>query len=122
MLRNKIIEYGGLDLGIVKWTYAKTMPDCPHFYIVKKPDIEKTFEKTVEYLRTFGCTDYFYDKSGIYLYLGIYWKIWTMGAPIKETTIINIAYRGNNLSNKYSKFSAEEKNPNECNIFESSKI
>ena len=117
-LKESIVDFGGLNLQKVQWTFASTMKYCPHFYIVRGGHDFTAFLKTVEYLRKFGVEGFFYKRSGIYLYLGDYWKIWTMGAAIKITTIINIAYRGNTLENRYCKYSELEKNPNVSNIFE----
>lgn len=70
------------------WTFAKTMPQWPHYYIVRSSQNEKDFVAFVEYIRANGKPEAFLDKTYIYLELDG-WKYWTMGDPIEKTTIIN---------------------------------
>jgi hypothetical protein len=75
-----------------QWCFAKTMPQCPHEYIVRKwrPDKELVFECFVMVIRERGYDARFLDAT--YRYLEIDgWKYWTMGAALNETTIINRA-------------------------------
>jgi len=71
-----------------KWSYAKTMPQWPHEYIVRRHVDENFFEKLVRHIRANGCEAPFYDEKYIFFEEGgmLYW---TMGAPVNETTIIN---------------------------------
>jgi hypothetical protein len=71
-----------------KWTFAKTMPQCPHEYIVRGRVDENLFEQLVRHIRANGFEAPFYDEKYIYFEEGgmLYW---TMGAPVNETTIIN---------------------------------
>jgi hypothetical protein len=71
-----------------KWTYAKTMPEWPHEYIVRKNVDGDLFVQLVHHIRANGTKGKFYKKDITYFDHGehIYW---TMGAPIEETTIIN---------------------------------
>ena len=71
-----------------KWTYAKTMPLWQHHYIVRCPDNEVMFVKTVEYIRSHGYEGRFYKQKNMYFDDAEY-SYWTMGNPIEETTIIN---------------------------------
>lgn len=73
------------------WQFAKTMPQTPHEYTLKRnaPD-PKLFEQVVVYIRQAG----YQAKFGktIYSYLDIDgWQYWTMGAPVGETILINRA-------------------------------
>lgn len=72
----------------VKWTFAKTMPQWPHEYIVRKQVDENLFEQLVRHIRANGYEGVFYEKIITYFEEDglIYW---TMGNPINETTIIN---------------------------------
>jgi hypothetical protein len=70
------------------WTYAKTMPEWPHEYIVRNRVDEGLFVQLVEHIRTDGYEGDFYrrkityfDEDGL--------TYWTMGAPVEETIIIN---------------------------------
>ena len=70
------------------WTYAKTMPDWPHEYIVRERVDQDLFERTVIHIRANGYLGHFYRKEITYYEEdGIVY--WTMGSPLKETTIIN---------------------------------
>ena len=70
------------------WTYAKTMKEWPHEYIVRARVDEKLFIDLVTHIRACGYNGRFYKKDIVYFEDGglIYW---TMGAPIEETTIVN---------------------------------
>lgn len=72
------------------WTFAKTMPQCSHWYVVRSPENEESFIEFVEHIRVHGVEEKFGKDSYLYLYLGEY-KYWTMGNPVPETTIINRA-------------------------------
>lgn len=70
------------------WTFAKTMPEWPHEYIVRERVDEDLFVRLVEHIRANGYEATFYQSSYTYYDDGglVYW---TMGAPVEETTIIN---------------------------------
>ena len=71
-----------------KWTYAKTMPDWPHEYIVRMRVDEMLFIQLVNHIRTVGYQGKFYRMSITYFdEAGM--TYWTMGEPIDETTVIN---------------------------------
>jgi hypothetical protein len=73
------------------WTFAKSMPKSPHYYVVKEkcraPD---EFIEFVKHIRKYGTPRPFFRKTYIYLDIGE-WTYWTMGAPLSETIIINRA-------------------------------
>jgi hypothetical protein len=71
-----------------QWTYAKTMPDWPHEYLVRKRVDEKLFERTVMHIRSNGLEGRFYQRKITYYEEGglVYW---TMGSPLDQTIIIN---------------------------------
>jgi len=72
----------------VHWTYAKTMPEWPHEYIVRERVDESLFVELVKHIREYGYEGNFYSKSITYFDQdGM--TYWTMGAPIEETIIIN---------------------------------
>ena len=73
------------------WTYAKTMPQCPHEYVVRKNVADdNVFCRFVMTIRRFGCDEKFYSKTHRYLDLGPF-KYWTMGDWLPTTIIINRA-------------------------------
>ncbi len=71
-----------------QWTFAKTMPDWPHEYLVRERVDADLFARTVTHIRSNGYEARFYQKTLTYFDEGglVYW---TMGAPLEETTIIN---------------------------------
>ena len=72
----------------VQWTYAKTMPEWPHEYIVRDRVDEDRFVKLVKHIREYGYEGKFYTMNITYFdYDGM--TYWTMGATIEETIIIN---------------------------------
>ncbi len=71
-----------------EWTFAKTMPEWPHEYLVRKRVDQRLFERLVMFIRTCGREAPFYDTVHVY-YEEAGRVYWTMGAPLEETTIIN---------------------------------
>ena len=72
-----------------QWTFAKTMPEWPHEYIVRQREDENLFVQMVRHIRANGYKGKFYRKRITY-YEDRGLVYWTMGAPIEETTIINL--------------------------------
>jgi len=71
-----------------RWTYAKTMPEWPHEYLIRERVDRDLFERTVTHIRSNGYVGLFYRKKITY-YEEAGLVYWTMGAPLEETTIIN---------------------------------
>ncbi len=71
-----------------QWTFAKTMPEWPHEYIVRERVDESLFVRLVRHIRANGYEAKFYRKSITY-YDDRGLIYWTMGAPLEETIIIN---------------------------------
>jgi len=71
------------------WTFAKSMPKIPHFYVVRdKCRSDEEFVRVVTYMRKHGEARPFFRKT--YTYFDIDgWSYWTMGNPLWDTTIIN---------------------------------
>lgn len=83
----------------VKWTYAKTMPEWPHEYIVRSKVDDKLFVDSVNHIRAFGYVGSFYKMSITYFdHDGMVY--WTMGAPIEETIIINRCKKENSYEER----------------------
>lgn len=74
-----------------EWTFAKSMPTIPHWYVVRNKCDDSEFVQFVEYIRANGQPRKFWRATYIYLDVGEF-TYWTMGNPIDETTIINRAY------------------------------
>jgi len=72
----------------VTWTYAYTMPEWPHEYIVRYKVDKDLFLEMVRHIREYGYKGSFYEKTLTYFKEGskVYW---TMGEPIEKTIVIN---------------------------------
>jgi hypothetical protein len=84
------------------WTYAKTMPFAPHWYVVRDRDLDsERFEELVRHIRGHGRPGIWgrsprstvLDNSRIveglfYCDIGDH-RYWTMGWPVAETTVVN---------------------------------
>ena len=70
------------------WTFAKTMPEWPHEYLVRDRVDTTLFESLVRHIRQYGDEGKFYERTLTYFAEGelLYW---TMGEPLPETVIIN---------------------------------
>jgi hypothetical protein len=76
-----------------KFIYAKTMPEHPHFYTLRKDwRDDDLFDHVVCRMRACGYTEMFYKKPFTRFDLNE-WKYWTMGSPVEETILINRAER-----------------------------
>ena len=69
------------------WTFAKTMPEWPHEYLVRERVDEKLFVELVEHIRAHGYEGGFYRRKIVY-YDEDDLTYWTMGEPVEETEII----------------------------------
>jgi len=103
------IEYGGLLIGQSdqiklqqfitnhRWQWAKTYAEkSPHYYIVVSwlsNNDRNTFYWMVRYIRSHGFRAHYFNWEGTYLSLGSCYY-WTMGAPVRETTVINRTKHG----------------------------
>lgn len=71
-----------------QWTFAKTMPEWPHEYLVRDRVDSVLFEALVRHIRQYGFEGRFYQRVLTYFTEdGLLY--WTMGEPIEQTTIIN---------------------------------
>ena len=73
------------------WTFAKSMPQTPHEYTLRRNAKDEALcERVIIYIRQ---VDY-HQKWGktTYTYLDIDgWQYWTMGSPQDQTILINRA-------------------------------
>ena len=80
----------------VRWQFAKTMPQWPHEYTVRKwrSDLEHEFSEFVVLIRSDGIVKPWPRDAAKPRYRHTYleldgWEYWTMGAPVPKTTVIN---------------------------------
>ena len=70
------------------WTFARTMPQWPHEYLVRHRVDAQRFEELVHHIRRHGREQRFYQRVFVYFEEdGLLY--WTMGEPVEETVIIN---------------------------------
>jgi hypothetical protein len=75
------------------WIFAKTMPQWPHEYTLRKNANEEEFLWFVVFIRERGSAESFGGQKHIYLDVDE-WKYWTMGSPLDDTILINRARTG----------------------------
>lgn len=74
-----------------EFVFAKTMPENPHWYTLKKSwEDPELFEKLVMFIRKNGVREK-YKRSWYVCYYYEDFKYWTMGWPADQTTLINKA-------------------------------
>ena len=98
-----------------KWTYAKTMPEWPHEYLVRERVDDALFVKLVKHIRANGYEGKFYSKSITY-YDEDGMVYWTMGAPLDETIIINRCKKENTYEQRLKDGSLPERKIEPKNI------
>lgn len=81
-------------IGRSTWKFAKTMPEMPHFYTLRKDaERDEEFLGFAQFIRDFG-----YDASfgkARYRYADFDgWQYWTMGFVLDSTILINRAQTG----------------------------
>jgi hypothetical protein len=96
-------------IGSVHWTFAKTMPEWPHEYIVRGQVDEDLFMIFVQHIRSQGYVGKFYERDFTYYDYGgmVYW---TMGEPLGETTIINRCRKEDSYESRRLKGTLPESN------------
>lgn len=94
-----------------KWTFAKTMPEWPHEYIVRERVDENLFLQLVRHIRAHGYKGKFYQESYTYFDHGGM-AYWTMGEPLEETIIINRCRKEDLYENRLLKGTLPERKGN----------
>ena len=99
MMENKYMECEDMQFMLEfiskhNWAFAKTMPQNPHYYVVRKNCVDEEFVRFVQLIRKYGFRMK-YGKSWYVCFRVNEWFYWTMGWPILErheknaTIIIN---------------------------------
>jgi len=72
-----------------QWIFAKTMPENPHEYALRKNwQHDISFEAVVKYIRLHGYEALYRGRSYRQIDINEHFY-WTMGAPIRDTILIN---------------------------------
>lgn len=83
------LEDAGRILESQSWIFAKTMPDNPHHYTLRKTwPRDADFAAVVEYIRAEGYTAMFGGRPYRQLNVNEHFY-WTMGDPVPSTILIN---------------------------------
>ncbi len=82
-----------------RWTFAKTIAEWPHEYLVRDRVDEGRFEDLVRHIRSHGFEGRFYQKAITYFAEGGF-LYWTMGAPLDSTKIINRCMEADSYENR----------------------
>jgi hypothetical protein len=75
----------------LNWVFAKTMPENPHFYIVRGPHNENVYAALFTAIRERGDDAPYGRTTYRYLRLGDGWKYWVMTHDIRQSRILNRA-------------------------------
>lgn len=71
-----------------RWVFARTMPQNPHEYTLRRNSSGAAFDEAVRYTRQHGSIEYYH--GGAYRMLAAdEHKYWTMGSPLGYTILIN---------------------------------
>ena len=73
----------------LEWRFAKTMPEVPHWYVVRKPEIEAIYVRLFRAIRAHGQDQKYGPYRGRYLHLGDGHKYWAMTTQEGQSRIIN---------------------------------
>jgi hypothetical protein len=77
------------DLAAQRWIFAKTIPENPHEYTLRREWRSDTgFVRAVRFIRDHGYRNLFEGRWYTQLDIGAH-TYWTMGAPVEETILIN---------------------------------
>ena len=73
-----------------EWVFAKTMPDNPHEYCLRRRWVgdDDAFVEAVEFIREAGYEAFFEGRPYTQLDIDDHFY-WTMGFPVDETILIN---------------------------------
>ena len=71
-----------------RWRFAKSAPDNPHFYVLKRETDPIMFERIVLHIREYGY-QYRWGRGEFTQYRADEHDMWTMGNPLETTILVN---------------------------------
>ena len=90
------IEQARRYVSAVRWQFARTLPQWPHEYTLRRwrENLAQEFDAFVRLIRTEGTVKPWPRGSARPRYHHHYleideWQYWTMGEPVEETILIN---------------------------------
>jgi hypothetical protein len=75
----------------LKFAFAKTMPDIPHWYVKRTPENEKDYLRLFATIQKFGRVEQWGGKSYRYWYPGDGYRYWAMTTAVGQSCVINRA-------------------------------
>jgi len=78
---------------------AKTMPECPHEYVVRTPENEAAYVALFNLIVAEGVHEKWGRSRYQYWYPGDGWKYWRMTNDIRQSRVLNRARAGNPTNN-----------------------
>jgi hypothetical protein len=96
---SEVLEYARPFIAKSKWIFARTMPETPHEYVLRRDcyanGYEAEFVQMVKLIREHGYRGRFRKPPGrpitlTYMNVDDH-RYWSMGAPVPETILINRA-------------------------------
>ncbi|PIP64360.1 hypothetical protein COW96_02985, partial [Candidatus Roizmanbacteria bacterium CG22_combo_CG10-13_8_21_14_all_33_16] len=88
-VKNLLIENFGELINRNKWIFAKTMPEIPHYYIVRdslSENDKKLFDEFNMFIRKNGYATKFYSKQYTYFNIGRY-RYWVIENILNRTKL-----------------------------------
>ena len=70
---------------------AKTMPECPHEYVVRTPENEAAYVDLFNLIIEHGVQETWGGRKYQYWYPGDGWKYWRMTNDIRQSRVLNRA-------------------------------
>lgn len=80
-------------IAAMTWVFAKTMPENPHFYVVRgrPPENEAAYVRLFEAIHEHGQHEVYQRRRYRVLYLGDGFRYWAMTSRLSASRIINRA-------------------------------
>jgi len=79
------------DLSRLTFKFAKTMPEIPHWYVVRSAENEADYVALFRTIQRDGVSEKFGRARYRYWYAGDGWKYWAMTTDVTKSQIINRA-------------------------------
>ena len=89
MISFEDMQFVGEQLTGHRYIFAKTMPENPHHYTLRKDwQDDEAFDRVIRIMRQYGYKETWKGRPYTQFTVNQY-KYWTMGAPINQTILIN---------------------------------
>ena len=73
----------------LSFTFAKTIPECPHEYAIRSPANEQEYVRMFEAVRAHGIWQKWRGRKRQYWYAGDGYKYWVMTDKVQFSRILN---------------------------------